>query len=120
MVHPLMQLDASGKVKLTRFNARSMTVPRLPSSQLEEFYEAYALYSDMMTLKNPPIHFRLQRGDVLIFDNTRLLHGRTAFKVPSDPIGVFRHLQGCYTDADGLRSTHRTLTLQRDEQRQWE
>jgi len=44
---------------------------------------------------------RLAPGDCLIFDNTRILHARTAF-APAPP---GRHLQGCYADLDGLAST---------------
>jgi len=43
--------------------------------------------------------------DCLIFDNTRVLHGRTAYG--SDAEG--RHLQGCYIDMDGLRGTLEAL-----------
>jgi gamma-butyrobetaine dioxygenase len=61
---------------------------------------------------------RLAPGDCLIFDNTRVLHARTAFAAPDDattkdvpgnrpsegPVRE-RHLQGCYADIDGLLST---------------
>jgi gamma-butyrobetaine dioxygenase len=40
-----------------------------------------------------------------MFDNCRLLHGRTAF----DPAEGVRHLQGCYIDIDGPRSLGRVL-----------
>lgn len=43
---------------------------------------------------------RLAPGDCLIFDNTRILHARTAFSVTGS-----RLLQGCYADMDGLAST---------------
>src|SRR5207244_3930960 len=43
-------------------------------------------------------------GDCLIFDNTRLLHARTAFAESGE-----RHLQGCYADLDGLSSTLEVL-----------
>jgi len=33
-----------------------------------------------------------------VFDNTRVLHARTAFHGPPGD----RHLQGCYADIDGL------------------
>ncbi len=48
---------------------------------------------------------RLSPGDCLIFDNTRVLHGRTAFTGTGD-----RLLQGCYADLDGLASTLTVLT----------
>jgi gamma-butyrobetaine dioxygenase len=51
------------------------------------------------------IRFRLDDGDLVMFDNVRLLHGRTSF----DPEEGLRHLQGCYIDADGPRSLYRVL-----------
>jgi gamma-butyrobetaine dioxygenase len=39
------------------------------------------------------------------FDNTRILHARTAFTAAGE-----RHLQGCYADLDGLESTLEVLT----------
>ena len=44
-----------------------------------------------------------------MFDNCRLLHGRTGF----DPREGLRHLQGCYIDSDGPRSLYRVLRRRR-------
>jgi gamma-butyrobetaine dioxygenase len=38
-------------------------------------------------------------------DNLRVLHGRTGFAADEGE----RHLQGCYADRDGLRSTLEVL-----------
>jgi gamma-butyrobetaine dioxygenase len=51
------------------------------------------------------IRFLLASGDLVMFDNCRLLHGRTSF----DPAQGLRHLQGCYIDIDGPRSLYRVL-----------
>jgi gamma-butyrobetaine dioxygenase len=42
----------------------------------------------------------------MMFDNNRVLHGRTGF----DPEEGRRHLQGCYIDRDGPRSHYRVLS----------
>jgi len=57
------------------------------------------------------IRVRLEPGGLFIVDNRRVLHGRTAFATTSGS----RHLQGCYADIDGLRST--IAVLSRNEQR---
>ncbi|MCX7224134.1 MAG: TauD/TfdA family dioxygenase [Burkholderiales bacterium] len=44
----------------------------------------------------------------MIFDNNRVLHGRTAF----NPAEGQRQLQGCYIDRDGPRSLYRVLQRQ--------
>jgi gamma-butyrobetaine dioxygenase len=50
------------------------------------------------------VTFRLDPGDCLVFDNTRILHSRTGFAATGN-----RHLQGCYADLDGAESTAAVL-----------
>ena len=61
--------------------------------------------------QRPELHLRLTLGpgDCIVFDNTRVLHARTAFEGGSGA----RHLQGCYADLDGLASTVAVLERQR-------
>jgi gamma-butyrobetaine dioxygenase len=42
----------------------------------------------------------------MMFDNSRILHGRTAFNAAEGR----RHLQGCYIDVDEPRSRYRALS----------
>ena len=62
------------------------------------------------TLAQPgrQLNLRLAPGDCLVFDNTRVLHARTAFSL--NPGSPERHLQGCYADLDGLASTLAVLS----------
>jgi gamma-butyrobetaine dioxygenase len=53
--------------------------------------------------------FRLESGDCVVFDNTRILHARTGFAAAGK-----RHLQGCYTDLDGVTSTLAVLRRARE------
>lgn len=46
------------------------------------------------------------QGDVVIFDNWRILHGRLSYV--SKP-GMFRHLEGAYLDWDEVMSRLRIL-----------
>ena len=57
-------------------------------------------------LDEADLHVRvmLGPGDCIVFDNTRILHARTAFEGGGGGGGA-RHLQGCYADLDGLAST---------------
>jgi gamma-butyrobetaine dioxygenase len=52
------------------------------------------------------LRFPLAAGELLMFDNSRIVHGRTAF----DAARGRRHLQGCYIDIDEPRSRYRTLS----------
>ena len=51
------------------------------------------------------VRLRLAPGELIAFDNRRVLHGRGAF----DPASGRRRLQGCYVDGDELLSRIRTL-----------
>ena len=51
------------------------------------------------------MRLRLEPGQMLTFDNRRVLHGRTAFDPNSGP----RHLQGTYLDRDLVLSRLRVL-----------
>jgi gamma-butyrobetaine dioxygenase len=52
------------------------------------------------------VRFRFRPGDLLSFDNERVLHGRSSF----DPATGVRHLQGCYMEADELLCRQRILS----------
>ena len=76
---------------------------RLDFDDVVPFYKALFKFRTMLESEESQFRFRLQRGDLLLLDNERVLHGRIGRSV-----GV-RHLQGCYADRDGLLSTLRVL-----------
>jgi gamma-butyrobetaine dioxygenase len=73
----------------------------------ERFYDAYQAYWLLLREPDNRVNSRLSAGDVLCFDNRRMLHGRTAF----NPNTGHRHLQGCYVDQDMVESRLRMLTV---------
>ncbi|MFB7620100.1 phosphonate degradation HD-domain oxygenase [Kitasatospora sp. NPDC056181] len=95
---PLIGVDALGRIREVRFNNRS--IGTLRTGDPEAFYAAYRRFAAITLRPELQLTFRLGRGDCLIFDNTRLLHARTAFEQDGS-----RHLQGCYADLDSLLST---------------
>ncbi|MFC1440649.1 TauD/TfdA family dioxygenase [Streptacidiphilus sp. N1-10] len=97
---PTVGTDAHGRIREIRFNNRSTGTLRLPAAAIEAFYAAYRSFAEILLRPGLQLDFRLAPGDCLIFDNTRLLHARTAFASSGG-----RHLQGCYADLDGLFST---------------
>jgi gamma-butyrobetaine dioxygenase len=98
---PIVDLDSDGVVRGVRFNPRSMQHPSMPPDDLGSWYDAYLLFARLLAEPRFHIRFRLDPGDLFVVDNRRVLHGRTAF----EPTSGTRHLQGCYADIDGLRST---------------
>jgi gamma-butyrobetaine dioxygenase len=96
---PLIETDGVGRIRGIRFNNRSMQPLMLPFGDVDDFYLAYRRFAEYLNRPSLPARFRLDPGDCLIFDNTRILHARTAFDD-----GGRRQLQGCYADLDALAS----------------
>ncbi|MCX4509684.1 MULTISPECIES: 2-trimethylaminoethylphosphonate dioxygenase [Streptomyces] len=97
---PLIGTDPAGRIREIRFNNRSIGTLHQPADVLDAFYAAYRRFGELLLRSELQLDFRLTPGDCLVFDNTRLLHARTAFAESGD-----RHLQGAYADIDGLAST---------------
>jgi len=101
---PMIGLDPLGRIREIRFNNRSMQPLGSPagppaSAEADAFYLAYRAFARVLARPELMLTFRLEPGDCIVFDNTRVLHARTAFTA-----GGHRHLQGCYADLDGVAS----------------
>jgi gamma-butyrobetaine dioxygenase len=120
---PLIALTLDGRITAVRLNNRSMGQLRLPGEQTEAAYAAYRAWASLLGRPEYLLTLRLAPGDCLIFDNTRVLHARTAFAAPVPDGGAGgeadsdreRHLQGCYADIDGLLSTRAVLRRKSDQ-----
>jgi gamma-butyrobetaine dioxygenase len=108
---PLIELSPRGRVRGVRFNNRSMGPLRDSCAGITAFYAAYRRWAELLAEPGRQLNLRLAPGDCLVFDNTRVLHARTAFSLSPGSPG--RHLQGCYADLDGLAST--LAVLKREE-----
>jgi gamma-butyrobetaine dioxygenase len=102
---PPIELDVTGAVRGIHLSPRLDFVPLMPREALAEYYRARRVFDLMMRDREFEIRFLLNAGDLVMFDNVRLLHGRTSF----NPDEGLRHLQGCYIDIDGPRSIYRVL-----------
>lgn len=97
---PIISLGHDGKPNGIRFNHRSLKPPELPVKLQAEWRDAYRAFARILSRPEGHTRFQMAPGDVIIFDNERMLHGRTAF-----PAGAGRWLQGAYADRDGLLSS---------------
>ena len=102
---PPIELDVTGEFRAIHFSPRLDFVPLFARAQLEAYYRARRSFDHRLRAPDFEIRFLLKDGDLVMFDNCRLLHGRTGF----DPAEGLRHLQGCYIDIDGPRSLYRVL-----------
>jgi gamma-butyrobetaine dioxygenase len=94
---PLIQLACDAEVTAVHYNNRSI---RVAPSAPPEFYAAYRRFAALLREPRFQLRLRLADGDLVVFDNQRVLHGRTAFTSARYP----RHLQGCYLTRDSVFS----------------
>jgi gamma-butyrobetaine dioxygenase len=102
---PLIEVDGTGGLQAINFSPRLDYVPLLQPQELTAYFKARKALDQLLRSPKYEIRFLLNSGDLMMMDNRRLLHGRTAF----DPREGLRHLQGCYIDVDGPRSVYRVL-----------
>jgi gamma-butyrobetaine dioxygenase len=98
---PIVALNSAGDIRGIRWNDRSIRPPAVPPQDVAEVYRAMRVFATVLARPALHIHLKLEPGDCIVFDNTRILHARTAFEGGAGA----RHLQGCYADLDGLAST---------------
>ncbi len=104
--HTVIQLDHRGRVSELRMNAHLAGIFDLPADEMEAYYRAYRKLMQMTRSDAYVLTTRLEGGEMVIFDNRRVLHGRAAF----DPSTGFRHLRGCYVDRGEFDSRIRVLS----------
>jgi gamma-butyrobetaine dioxygenase len=100
-----IELDGAWRIEAVNFSPRLDYVPLLRPQELAAYFQARKAFDHLLRSPRFEIRFLLESGDLMMMDNRRLLHGRTAF----DPREGLRHLQGCYIDLDGPRSLYRVL-----------
>jgi alpha-ketoglutarate-dependent taurine dioxygenase len=103
----------------------------LPPGQVDCYYEAYADFEKMLNCsmhdaiddddelsqyaKEYTWERKLKPGEILVFNNRRMLHGRRGFSIA---VGATvkegrRHLMGCYTNIDDTLNSYRVLLRKR-------
>ena len=101
----MLEVDTEGQFRAIYYDDRSIAPLPLKGPRLKKFYPAYRQLAELLRQEARLVIHRLQPGEIVLFDNTRILRGSTA--------GEGRHLQGCYVDADGLYSSLAVLSRTR-------
>jgi alpha-ketoglutarate-dependent taurine dioxygenase len=97
---PLIQLSCTGAVTAVHYNSRSIAPLRLRAQEAAAFYAAYRRFAALLRDAEFQMTLRMDDGDLAVFDNQRILHGRTAFSSARHA----RHLRGCYLTRDSVYS----------------
>ena len=103
---PVIELDTEGNLYIIRFSNQQRRELSIPFEDIESFYFAYNLFSKMVNDPTNQLKFRFQPGNILMFNNLRILHAREAFNLNS---GI-RHLQLASTDIEMVYSRLRRLS----------
>jgi gamma-butyrobetaine dioxygenase len=105
---PLIQLSCNGAVTGVHYNNRSIAPLRLSLDDTQAFYYAYRKFALLLREPAFQLKLRLRSGDLVVFDNQRILHGRTPFSSANHA----RHLRGCYLTRDSVYSGSALLRRQ--------
>ncbi|MEX0758996.1 MAG: TauD/TfdA family dioxygenase [Tistlia sp.] len=108
---PVIALDRRGEPLEIRFNAHIAAVFDMPPDIMPAYYRAYRAFMDRTRQAGYRVALKLIPGEMVVFDNRRILHGREAF----DPASGFRHLHGCYLDRGDFASRLRVLAARKPE-----
>lgn len=79
--------------------------PDMAAEDMPLAYEALRAFSRLAASERFQLSFPFEPGDMVGFDNRRILHGRNAFTA-----GGVRHLRGFYIDHDDVRSAGRVAS----------
>ena len=75
---------------------------RVHPDLVEPYYKAYRKFAEVVNSSDLLIEFRLQPGELVSFNNRRILHGRRGFSLN----GGVRHIQGAYVNIDEFNSKY--------------
>uniref|UniRef100_UPI00398F3D0E gamma-butyrobetaine dioxygenase n=1 Tax=Pristiophorus japonicus TaxID=55135 RepID=UPI00398F3D0E len=105
--HRIIDLDHNGRVVQINFNnATRDSVFDMPVEQVHPYLSALKDFVDLMYKPENMVTFKMEAGDILTFDNWRILHGRRSY---SSTNGYTRHLEGAYANWDETMSRLRCL-----------
>ena len=95
---PIIKLDDKNQVAQISFNNYDRAPFRLNPDLTKIFYEAISLFDNLANSKQYQWRHILKPGELLIFNNWRVLHGRGSFKGK-------RKIKGCYINKEDFDSS---------------
>ena len=106
---PMVRRDADGELEEVRWNPWLRAPLKADFDTVDKVYRGLRRLFEMAEEPENRVVTRLKSGDLLGFDNRRVLHGRTGF----DPTTGNRSLRGCYVEREELWSRLRILARHR-------
>lgn len=100
----ILSVGDDGALEAVRLNTRCLAPIAPAIGDGAEVLDAVAALGRIVEDPRNQLQLHLHQGDLLVFDNHRVMHGRTEF--PDDQP---RHLRSCNVDRDEVHSRHRLL-----------
>ncbi|XP_033637140.1 gamma-butyrobetaine dioxygenase-like [Asterias rubens] len=108
--HPTISLDRDGNPEHVYLSDHGrMPMMRIPVKNTQALYRALKKFSNMYHHPDNVCAYKLREGDIMTFDNRRVIHGRGSFEVTSNSS---RHLETGYLEWDEINSRLRLLQHQ--------
>mmetsp|Transcript_11138 Transcript_11138/g.33355 ORF Transcript_11138/g.33355 Transcript_11138/m.33355 type:complete len:371 (+) Transcript_11138:777-1889(+) len=106
---PILSVNAWGHItQFTWAPPFEGPLPNYGPKITRAYYAAYSALAEAIDSSPSTIEFRLRPGDIVSFNNRRVLHGRRAFE-SMDGLTPRRHLQGTYVNIDDFKNKHQVL-----------
>lgn len=105
---PVINLDAEGRPCDVRITPWLRAPLKAPPHVVDRAYRSVRQFMCRAESKEYQMIINYKPGDLLAFDNRRVLHGRRGY----DAKGGERYIEGCYADRDELYSKIRILERQ--------
>lgn len=103
--HHVINLDENGQVYQIRHHENDRVPLDVSPDKIQDLYAAYQAFTALAESPEYNAEFLIAPGQVLVNDNWRLLHGRTAIRNPR----LRRILLGAYMKPETFRSRRRLL-----------
>lgn len=108
---PMFRLGRDGALEEVRWSPWLRAPVKAPVEEVDRLYRGLRRAFALAAEPRFQVRIRLRPGELLGFDNRRLLHGRTGF----DPATGSRWLRGCYVEREELESRLRILARRQRE-----
>lgn len=109
---PIIDLGAQGPGRAGALTLRAFypvrAFPDMDEADVPRGYAALRCFSQMAADDRFQLRYPFRPGDLVAFDNRRILHGRDRYSS-----GGHRHLRGLYMDHDEIRSYARVMNRRR-------
>ena len=138
---PHIVLDPFGEITTVNWSPPFEGPLGVPADMVKDYYVAYTAFQKMVDNSLPAEHGShtlspslnkalsayaneytweqaLRPGEILVFNNRRMLHGRRGFSIKEGTNGS-RHLIGCYANIDETLNRYRLLLRQNARDQDW-